>query len=145
MKRILLLITALVAVWMGPAWAQSRTVTGKVVAKEDGAALPGVNVNVKGTTLGTATDAGGQYSITAEPGNTVVFSFIGLVSQEVVVGNQTVIDLKMAADVKQLGEVIVTAIGLKEDRDKFASSISTVQGTNVVRSGETSALTGLSR
>lgn len=125
--------------------AQDRVVTGKLTSKEDGSALPGVNVIVKGTSSGTVTDADGSYKISVpSSGGTLVFSFIGLETQEVAIGEQAVIDVQLGADVKQLQEVVVTALGEKVDRDKFASSVTTVQGSNVARSGETGALQGLS-
>src|ERR1041385_326160 len=126
-------------------WAQDRVVTGKVSSKEDGSALPGVNVLVKGTTNGTVTDSDGKYSLTVSSGGThLVFSFIGLATQEIEIGDRSVVDIQLGQDVTQLSEVVVTALGVKQDRDKFASSVSTVQGQNVERSGETGLLQGLS-
>lgn len=124
--------------------AQDRTISGRVTATEDGSPLPGVNVLVKGTTNGTVTDADGNYKLTAPNGSTLIFSFIGYLTQEIDIGERAVVDIQLGADIKQLSEVIVTAIGVKQDRDKFASSVATVQGANVARSGETGVLQGLS-
>ena len=125
-------------------WAQTRSLSGKIVAAEDGSVLPGVSVTLKGTTNGTLTDANGLYKLSAPTAGTLVFSAVGMQSIEQPVNGRSVIDVTMKNDVKQLGEVIVTALGLKEDRDKFASSVSTVEGKNIAKSGETSILTGLS-
>jgi len=126
-------------------WAQDRVVTGKVTSQDDGSALPGVNVLLKGTTNGTATDADGSYKLTVPAnGGSLVFTFIGLQTSEVVIGDRAIVDVQLGLDVKQLSEVIVTALGVKQDRDKFASSVSTVQGQQVARSGETGVLQGLS-
>ena len=83
-------------------FAQERTVTGTV---QDGAgtAMPGVNVIVKGTSVGTTTDVGGKYTITMPDGSTVlVFSFIGYASQEVEVGTRASIDVALAEDLQRL-------------------------------------------
>src|SRR5688572_15751105 len=74
--------------------AQDRTVSGKVTSTEDGSPLPGVNVVIKGTAVGTSTDADGKYSLAVPAnGGALVFSFIGLESKEFVIGTQTVIDV----------------------------------------------------
>jgi TonB-linked SusC/RagA family outer membrane protein len=124
--------------------AQDRAVTGKVTSADDGTPLPGVNVVVKGTTNGTVTDADGNYKLSAPvSGAVLVFSFIGMQTLEIEVGDRAIVDAQLANDVKQLSEVVVTALGVKQDRDKFASSVSTVAGTNVAKSGETGVLQGL--
>ena len=85
MKKFLLTCSALAFVLCS--WAQERAVSGKVSATEDGSALPGVNVVVKGTTNGTVTDSDGNFSLNVSGANqTLVFSFIGLQTQEVAVG-----------------------------------------------------------
>ena len=79
MKRILLVcLTAVLIHASNVLWAQDLAVAGKVTSSEDGSALPGVNVVVKGTTTGTVSDANGSYSITAPATGTLVFTFIGL-------------------------------------------------------------------
>ncbi|MFM7486876.1 MAG: carboxypeptidase-like regulatory domain-containing protein, partial [Cytophagales bacterium] len=99
-------------------WAQDRTVTGRVVSREDGSSLPGVNVVVKGTTTGTVTDADGKFSILVPSSNSsLMFSFIGLKTSEIAVGDRSTIDIQMESDVTQLAEVVVTGFGsqLKPD------------------------------
>lgn len=116
MRKFLLLVSGFVLM-SSLVWAQGRTITGKVTASEDGSPLPGVNVLVKGTTTGTVTDANGSYSVDLSNGTTLVFSFIGYVSQEVEVGARNTVDVVLQADVKQLSEVVVTGYGsqLKQD------------------------------
>lgn len=77
MKNSLLLITLCLTSVLTDAWAQQRTVSGRVTAAEDGATLPGVNVVIKGTAIGTVTDIDGNYSISVPKRATLVFSFIG--------------------------------------------------------------------
>src|SRR5687767_297282 len=94
-------------------YAQDRSVSGKVSSSEDGSALPGVNVLLKGTTVGTVTDATGSYAITVPTGDGIlIFSFIGLLTQEVDIAERTSIDVTMSSDITQLTEVIVTAQGI---------------------------------
>src|SRR5258706_7967601 len=100
-----------------------KTVTGRVVAKDDGAALPGVNIVEKGTTNGTVTDADGKYSISVGSGATLVFSFIGYSTQEIVVENQSTIDVTMSTDSKSLDEVVVIGYGVANKRDLTGSIV----------------------
>lgn len=86
-------------------------VSGRVV-DEAGRPMPGVNVVVKGTTTGTSTDTDGNYRISVQSGDAVlIFTFIGYVSQEVPVGNQTVINVSLAPDIETLSEVVVVGYG----------------------------------
>ena len=122
MKRILLFIVVFMFTVSGYVMAQ-RTVTGSVTAEEDGSPVPGVNVIVKGTSVGTVTDIDGNYQIAVPDGERIlVFSFIGLVTEEVEIGNQSTIDMVMTADLRQLGEVIVTAYGTSTVRDFTGSA-----------------------
>lgn len=78
-KNLLALICLL---WVGVAYGQNRPIKGKVTAEEDGSILPGISVLVKGTSSGTTTDSDGNYSISAPAGGTLVFSFVGMFTQE---------------------------------------------------------------
>lgn len=143
MKRILLLSSVFAFCLWGEAWAQDRTVTGKVTSQEDGTALPGVNVTVKGTSMGTSTGTDGSYSILVGNTATLVFSFIGFTIQEIEVGARTVMDVPMKNDVRVLGEVVITALGLEAEGDKQGTAISSVKGGALVQSGETSLINGI--
>jgi TonB-linked SusC/RagA family outer membrane protein len=111
------------------ALAQDRIVSGKVTSTDDGSALPGVNVVLKGTTNGAVTDVDGKYKLSIPAsGGTLVFSFIGLQTQEVEVGQRTVVEIAMASDVKQLSEVVVTGTGVATDRRKLAIAVESVAG-----------------
>ena len=84
-------------------FAQQRSITGSII-DFSGNAMPGVNVIVIGTPSGTVTDATGQYIITVPEGsNTLLFSFVGFVTQEVVINNRTVVDVALVEDIKQPG------------------------------------------
>lgn len=117
-------------------------VTGKVT-EEGGEPLPGVNVLIKGTSVGTTTDVDGRYSLEVADGNAVlVFSFIGYVSQEVVVGNQTVIDLVLSADVQALEEVVVVGYGTVKKSD-LTGAVSSVNSDAIARTNPVQAARAL--
>src|ERR1700754_5191945 len=73
-----------------------QVVSGKILAADDGSPIPGVNILEKGTSNGTVTAGDGNYRITVQSGGTLVFSFVGYVTQEVAVGNQSVVDVTLA-------------------------------------------------
>lgn len=88
--------------------SEMATITGRVTA--NGEPLPGVSVSIKGKIVGTITDVDGKYSLDAEPGDVLVFSFIGYLTKEVPVGNSTQIDVEMEEDISTLQEVVVTGM-----------------------------------
>src|SRR5258708_30071466 len=92
-------------------FAQTRQITGKVTSADDGSALPGVSIKIKGTTAGTQTDINGVFKISAAANATLVFSFIGYDSQEVATGNDNVINVKLSSNTSTLAEVAVVSIG----------------------------------
>jgi TonB-dependent starch-binding outer membrane protein SusC len=121
MKNVLLAVALMMATVVS-VFAQSRTVTGRVTSADDPEGIPGVNVLVKGTTVGAVTDFDGNYSISLpENGTTLVFSFVGYLNKEVAVGNRSVVDVLMEVDVKTLGEVVVVGYGTQERRDLTGS------------------------
>jgi TonB-linked SusC/RagA family outer membrane protein len=124
-------------------WAQ-RTVTGTVTGEDDGTAVPGVNVIVKGTSAGTVTDIDGKYQIgVPEEGGILVFSFIGLATEEVEIGNQSTINMVMTADIKQLTEVVVTALGISRDKASLGYSTQEVEGEDLARAKEPNIINSL--
>jgi len=136
MKKFLLVCFSLVFVLS--AWAQERVVSGKVSATEDGTTLPGVNVVLKGTTNGTVTDTDGNYKLTVPAeGGALVFSFIGLQTSEVSIGDRSVIDVQLGLDVKQLTEVVVTAQGIERDRKALGYAATTISSTDLANKPET--------
>jgi TonB-linked SusC/RagA family outer membrane protein len=95
--------------------AQDRTITGTITSSEDNSGLPGVNVIVKGTSTGTVTDIEGNYSLDVPAGGVaLVFSSVGFVTQEVMIGDQSVINLTLQADVTALEEIVVVGYGTQE-------------------------------
>lgn len=132
MRKVLLILPVLFLFALGTSTAQDRTVSGKVTSTEDGSSLPGVNVVVKGTTNGTVTDIDGSFklSVPADAG-TLVFSFIGLETQEIEIGSQSTINALMVSDVTQLGEVVVTALGITREKRSLGYSVQELDGEDV--------------
>jgi TonB-linked SusC/RagA family outer membrane protein len=118
-------------------WAQDRVVTGKLTSKDDGSSLPGVNVVLKGTTNGTVTDSEGNYKIAVpSTGGTLIFSFIGFATQEVAVGERSVLDLQLESDTKQLSEVVVTGAGGLQARERELGTASTIVNQETLSAGK---------
>lgn len=144
MRKFLLFMSVLLVMTVQYVMAQERTVTGRVTSAEDGTPLPGVNVVIKGSTTGTVTDADGKYTINVPSGDAVVqFSFIGLTSQEIVVGSRVVLDVNLSSDIQQLGEVVVTAVGIEREKKSLGYSVETVSGNKVQQVSEPDPLRAL--
>ncbi|MEO5978114.1 MAG: SusC/RagA family TonB-linked outer membrane protein [Chryseolinea sp.] len=125
-------------------FAQVRTITGSVTSSEDGSAMPGVNIVIKGTTNGTVTGTDGKYSVDSPAaGATLVFSFIGMETAEIQIGDRTSVNVTMKIDVTQLEEVVVNAIGETRSEDKMGVASSTIAGNAVAQSGEPGLVNGL--
>ncbi|TBW27615.1 TonB-dependent receptor [Gramella sp. KN1008] len=107
----------------GKIYAQ-ETISG-MVTDENGVPLPGVNVFVKGTTVGTQTDFDGNYSLEAPVGETLVFSYVGYKTQEIVVGDQQVIDITLQEDASQLDEIVVMGY-TQQTRGDVTGSVASV-------------------
>ncbi len=118
-----------------------RTVTGKVSAS-DGTALPGVNILLKGTTTGTTTDVGGNYSIRIgdSAGEVLIFSFIGYASQEVTVGSSSVLNVTLEESLETLNEVVVTSLGMKKEKRALGYNISSLNSEDIRAAGTSNVL-----
>ena len=131
MKRIVLISISFLFV-LGTAWAQ-RTVSGIVTSDDGSGGIPGVNVILKGTATGTTTDLDGNYRLSVpEEGGTLEFSFIGLSSQEVVIGARAVIDITMMEDVETLSEVVVTGLGVVKEKKALGYGVSSISSDALV-------------
>ena len=109
--------------------AQERIISGKVLSLDTGVPIPGVNIIIKGSTIGTVTDINGFYRfrIPDQKDIVIVYSFIGLATEEVVVGSRDKIDMVMTADIRQLNELVVTAIGIESVKATLGYAIQSVQ------------------
>ena len=119
---------------------QKKTVTGKVT--DAMGPVIGANVLVKGTSNGVITDIDGNFSLEVEPGVTLVFSYIGYTAKEVVVGNQSVINVQLSEDTELLDEVVVVGYGVQKKKLVTGATVQ-VKGDDIARLNTTSALGAL--
>lgn len=131
----LMVLVVLCFVGSGAAIAQQKQVTGKV-SGENGTPLPGVNVIVKSaSSTGTITDSNGAYNVSV-PGDdaVLVFTFIGMATQEITVGTRTVIDVSMEESAATLSEVVVTSFGIQKEKKALGYSVTQVNGDQFTES-----------
>ena len=131
MKKVFLLIVFCVLSMSLSSFGQTMRITGKVTSQEDESVLAGATVLEKGSTNGTQTDAEGNYSIQVGSSKSVlIFSFVGTVSQEVAIGNQSVVNIQLVSDARSLGEVVVTGFGSQIKRD-LTGNIASIKGADI--------------
>ena len=117
---------------MSPKGEQKRKLTGKVT-DEGGMPLPGATVVVKGTTSGTVTNFDGEYLLTnIDASNTIVFSFVGMLSQEVVVGDQSQINVSMKADAIGIEEVVAVGYGTLQKKE-LTSAVTSISSKDLLQ------------
>ncbi|MDP4224613.1 MAG: SusC/RagA family TonB-linked outer membrane protein, partial [Bacteroidota bacterium] len=130
MKKILMIFT-LFLITGALVIGQTVQISGTVTSSEDGLALPGVNVTVKGTTIGAITDASGRYTLSAPTSaQALTFSFIGYRTIEVPIAGKTRIDAVLQQDVFNVEEVLVVAYGTQQKRD-ITGSVASVKGDDI--------------
>ena len=137
-KKLLFTMAMLITVCYGLR-AQQKVITGKIT-DENGSELPGVNVLLKGTSLGTVTDQSGAYSLSipdSEAAGTLVFSFIGYLSEEQAINNQTTVNIQMMPDIQTLSEVVVVGYGTQR-REDISGAVSSVKASELPQVANTS-------
>lgn len=144
MNRLKLLIALFVFTGFSALIAQTVTIKGTVTSADDGLPIPSVSVTVKGTTLGTLTDADGKYTITVPSGATILsFSFVGMKTTTEEINGRTTIDVVMASDMLGLDEVVVTALGITREKKALGYSVTDVKGDAVANTRETNIVNAL--
>lgn len=133
-KKYLRCLGVLLLTMMSISAFAQRTITGTVV--ENAAPVPGVTVTIKGTNRATQTDGAGKYSITASPADVLVFTMIGSGRQEITVGNQQTINVTLVPGESELGEVVVTALGIKREKKSLGYGVQEVKGETLVSAKE---------
>ncbi len=141
MRKLLLFVFLFCGVGL-TVFAQERMVTGTITAANDGSTIVGVTVSVKGTTRGVTSDLDGNYSIMADEGDILVFSFVGMKTQEIVVGSESTIDVSMEQDLLGIDEVVVIAYGTTK-KQSFTGSASVVRSEKLSRNPTTSVVKAL--
>ncbi|WP_417443661.1 SusC/RagA family TonB-linked outer membrane protein [Joostella sp.] len=133
-------LTLILALIVQITFAQEKTVTG-VITDQDGLPLPGASVVVKGTSNGTQTDFDGNYSIKANTGDILTFSFVGQKTEERTVGASNSINLSLQQDAQALDEVVVTALGIERKPRELSYSVQEVDGDAVNKTKAVNAAT----
>ncbi|WEK19398.1 MAG: SusC/RagA family TonB-linked outer membrane protein [Candidatus Pedobacter colombiensis] len=128
----------------GAAMAQDRTVTGTVTGKDDGLPIPGVSVKIVGTANGTSTDANGKYALKVAAGQaSIEFSSLGYLPVIIPVASSNVVNVVLGTDTRQLGEVVVTAMGITRTAKSLGYSVTTVKGDDLTKARETNVINSL--
>ncbi|REE80449.1 TonB-linked SusC/RagA family outer membrane protein [Lutibacter oceani] len=124
---------------------QAQTVSGTITDAMDGSSLPGVNIVVKGTSIGASSDFDGNYSIEITNTDAVLqFSYLGYATKEVAVNGKTVINVSLNQSAESLSEVVVTALGITREKKSLGYSVSEVDGSSVSLAKETNVVNSLS-
>ena len=132
MRKFTIFLALLFLVSLQGVFAQTRVITGTVTSAEDKSPVPGVTVVVKGTTIGTTSNADGKYVLTVpEKYNVLVFSFVGMKTQEITIGANNTIDVVMETDVLNMGEVVITALGIPREKKSLGYSTQEVSGEEI--------------
>jgi len=132
MKRFVFVLSLLFFAGFALLRGQGVQVTGTVTSAEDGAPLPGVSVVVQGTTIGAVTDFGGNYSITVpDPSAVLMFSFVGMITQEIPVEGRNEIDVVLEPSALELEEVVVTALGMTRTEKSLGYGVQTVESEEI--------------
>lgn len=124
---------------------QKIVVTGKVTDPSTGEPMIGVNIMVKGTTIGTISDVSGKFALPAaiDPNSTLIFTFIGYAPKEVPVQGKTYIDVTLTSDITGLSEVVITALGISKEKKSLAYSVSDVKTEDLVKAANTNLMKSL--
>jgi TonB-linked SusC/RagA family outer membrane protein len=144
MKKIVLLL-AFFAIGLQVLMAQTKEITGKVTSSEDGGAIPGVTVSVKGTTMGTITDMDGMFKLKVpQDSKTLVIAFVGMKTQEIEIGSQSSINVQLSAENIAVDEVVVTALGITREKKTLGYAVQEVAGAELNNSKNANFVTSLS-
>lgn len=139
-RKSLLLFLCLFS--LGQLFAQQITVRGKVTDAQSNETLIGVSVIVKGTNVGTQTDLNGDYSISAPPDATLVFTYLGFTAQEIAVNGRPTVNVRLAVSSQALEQVVVVGYGTQRKRD-LTGSITSVKGADIEKSPNTNPVSSL--
>ncbi|QOD59873.1 SusC/RagA family TonB-linked outer membrane protein [Polaribacter haliotis] len=143
MKKFYTLIVIFSLAFSNNGFAQEKTISGKVTSKTDGALLPGVSVIVQGTTKGTETDFDGKYTIKANVGDVLSFSYLGMKEKTVTVTGSNTIDVSLEDGENQLDEIVVTALGISREKKSLGYAVSNLKGASVSLAKEANVVNSL--
>ncbi|MGB4204479.1 MAG: SusC/RagA family TonB-linked outer membrane protein [Bacteroidales bacterium] len=131
--------------FMVQAMFAQRTITGTVTNADDGNGIPGVSVRVKGTTIGAVTDLTGKYTLAVpEDALTLIFSYVGMVTQEVAIEGKSTINVVLNPDVMDIEGVVVTALGISREKKSLGYAVQDVKSEELTRAASANAISSLS-
>ena len=144
MKKVSLLLAFLGFIGMQVVFAQTREISGVITSSQDGSTVPGASVFVKGTTLGTVTGNDGRFSLRIpESAKTLVVSFVGMTSAEVPVTSASTYNVGLQYAPVEIGEVVVTAMGIKRSEKSLGYSAARVTNEDITMTGNSSMMNAL--
>lgn len=144
MKKNLFLVLVLSIAFIGSVIAQERTITGTVTSADDGTTLPGVNVLVQGTGIGTVTNMDGAYSIDVPAdAEALEFSFVGMLTRSVAIGSSSVVDVALETGFEAMDEVVVTALGISREKKSLGYAVTEISGDELSTVRETNVINSL--
>ncbi|MET7000767.1 SusC/RagA family TonB-linked outer membrane protein [Chitinophaga defluvii] len=143
MKRSVIFLSLFLSACL-MAFAQDKKIVSGNVKDAEGNPVPGISVQEKGTKNGAITDGTGNFKLSMAPDGTLLLSGIGFLSQEISVAGKTAINVTLAADNKNLGEVVVTALGIKREKKSLGYALQEVSGESLTSARETNVTNALS-
>ena len=144
MKKLLLVSLCFLMLCVTQVFAQNRTVTGTVTAKEDGLPIPGATVKVKGSNVGTQTNTAGKFTVSVPSGATLVVSFVGYTTQQISVGSNATVNVSLAASSASLGEVVITtSLGIKHSERELGYATASISPKELTQTNVTNIANGL--
>ncbi len=143
MKRVSFLLFLLLSIGLQVS-AQERPLKGVVTSSEDGQPLPGVSISVKGTAKGTTTNGNGEYQISAASGTVLIFSYVGFITKEINLANESELNVPLQVTAGNLSEVVVTALGITREKKALGYSVQEIGGKQLTQARETNLVNALS-
>jgi TonB-linked SusC/RagA family outer membrane protein len=144
MKKIYSLCFSMLMVALFATAAYAQTTVSGTVRDSKGGPIPAVSILIKGSTQGTSTNADGRFTITAAPGNVLVFRYVGYGTKEVTVGTASTINVVLTEENNSLSEVVVTALGIRREKKSLGYAVQEVKGETLVQAREPNLVNTLS-
>ena len=145
MKKLTLVFSLFVLTGFSFLFAQAVVINGTVTSSVEGEGpVPGVQVIVLGTTIGTTTDADGNYSLAVPEGSRrLLYTFVGMKTVEVEIGGRTTIDVVMEPDILGIDEVVVTSLGITRDKKALGYAVQDISGDEIMKAREANIVNSL--
>ncbi|MCX6247403.1 MAG: carboxypeptidase-like regulatory domain-containing protein, partial [Bacteroidetes bacterium] len=144
MRKFTIVLALLLLAGLQGVLAQTRVISGVVTSSDDKAPIPGVTIVVKSTTIGTTTNVDGKFVLSVPSNyNTLVFSYVGMKTKEVKIGESNTLDMVLEPDVMNMDEIVVTAIGIPRETKALSYSVQNVGSDDIQKSAQTDVINSL--